>query len=175
MAVSFCVECGARLEEREAFGRLRLVCPQCGHVHFDDPKVGVGVVAARDGQILLTRRNHEPKLGEWSFPAGFVDAFEDVRAAAAREALEETGIRVALGPLLGVFQEQGSRVVFLAFAAKAPDGEPVCGDECLEVRFFPADALPPLAFGTDAAILAAWRALQHNADAEPAVSGELQQ
>lgn len=158
--MSFCVECGARLEEREAFGRTRPVCPNCGHVHFDDPKVGVGVVAERNGGILLTRRNHEPKLGQWSFPAGFMDAGENVREAAAREALEETGIQVAVGPLLGVFQEQGSRVVFLAFAAAAPEGEPVCGDECLEVRFFPLDALPPLAFSTDAAILDAWRALR---------------
>ena len=69
--VSFCVECGSRLEPREAFGRVRQVCPTCGHVHFEDPKVGVGVVATRDGRILLTRRNHEPKLGEWSFPARY--------------------------------------------------------------------------------------------------------
>ncbi len=157
MAVSFCVECGARLEEREAFGRPRPVCPACGHVHFDDPKVGVGVVAARGGQILLTRRNHEPKLGEWSFPAGFVDAGENVVEAAAREALEETGVRVEVGPLLGVFQEQGSKVVFLAFAAPAADDEPVCGDECLDVRYFAPDELPPLAFGTDGAILNAWK------------------
>jgi ADP-ribose pyrophosphatase YjhB (NUDIX family) len=166
VAVTFCVECGARLEEREAFGRPRPVCPACGHTHFDDPKVGVGVVASRDGRILLTRRNHEPKLGEWSFPAGFVDAGENVVEAAAREAMEETGIRVEVGPLLGVFQEQGSRVIFLAYAATAGPGEPVCGDECMDVRYFPADALPPLAFGTDAAILDAWRRLTAERDAD---------
>ena len=157
MAARFCVECGGALAEREAFGRLRLACAACGQIHFDDPKVAVGVVATRGGRILLTRRNHEPKLGEWSFPAGFVDAGENVVAAAAREAWEETGVRVAVGPLLGVFQEQGSRVIFLAYAAEAGDEEPICGDECFEVRYFPPDALPPLAFGTDASIVAAWR------------------
>ena len=157
--MTFCVECGARLEPRQAFGKERLVCTACGHVHFDDPKVGVGVVATREGRILLTRRNHEPKMGQWSFPAGFVDAFENVVEAAAREALEETGVHVRVGPLLGVFQEQGSRVVFLAFAAQAGDEEPICGDECLDVRYFDPDALPPLAFGTDAQIMDAWRKL----------------
>jgi 8-oxo-dGTP diphosphatase len=167
VAVKFCVECGGMLESRSVFGRIRLACPECGHIHFDDPKVAVGVVASRDGKILLTRRNHEPKLGQWSFPAGFADAGENVAEAAAREALEETGVRVAVGPLLGVFQEQGSRVVFLAYAASAGEEEPVCGDECLDVRYFPPERLPPLAFDTDDAILDAWR--RHLASAlEPA-------
>lgn len=154
---TFCSACGCRLVEREAFGRIRPVCPACGQVHFDDPKVAVGVVAARDGQILLTRRNHEPKMGEWSFPSGFVDAYEDVVAAAAREAWEETRIRVRVRHLLGVYQEPDSRVIFLAYAADAGPGEPVASEESLEVRFFPVNALPPLAFHHDAAILAAWR------------------
>ena len=149
--------CGAALERREAFGRERLVCPACGYVHFDDPKVAVGVVAERDGQILMTQRNHEPKLGAWSFPSGFVDAYEDVEAAAVREAWEETGLRVAIETLLGVYQEPGSRVIFLVYAATAEAGEPVPGDECLDVRFFPPDALPPPAFHHDGAIVEAWR------------------
>jgi 8-oxo-dGTP diphosphatase len=133
------------------------VCPACGQVHFDDPKVAVGVVAARDGMILLTRRNHEPKMGCWSFPSGFVDAYEDVVEAAVREAWEETGIRVDVRDLLGVYQEPGSRVIYLAYAADAGPGEPVAGDECMEVRFFSAGSLPALAFTHDAAILTAWR------------------
>jgi 8-oxo-dGTP diphosphatase len=156
MPAAFCVECGARLEPRQAFGRERLVCPKCGHVHFDDPKVAVGVVAERDGAILLTRRNHEPKLGAWSFPSGYVDAYEDVQQAAVRETWEETGIRIRIKRLLGVYQEPDSRVIFLAFAAVAEPGEPVPGDECFEVRFFPPEDLPPPAFLHDTAILAAW-------------------
>ncbi|MGD9889860.1 MAG: NUDIX domain-containing protein [Dehalococcoidia bacterium] len=156
MPATYCLNCGARLVQRLAFGRERPVCPDCGHVHFDDPKVAVGVVAERDGSILLTRRNHEPKMGAWSFPSGFVDAFEDVYAAAVREAREETGLTVRIEHLLGVYQEPESRVIFLAFAAAAGDGEPVAGDEAYEVRFFPIDALPPPAFHHDPAIMRAW-------------------
>lgn len=156
----FCSECGTALERRETAGKPRPVCPACGLVYFDDPKVAVGVVASRQGQILLTRRNHEPKMGCWSFPSGFVDAYENVVEAAAREAWEETGIRVTVGPLLGVFQEPGSRVIFLAFAAEAGPGEPVTGEECLEVGFFPADALPELAFHHDPEIVRAWQQTQ---------------
>lgn len=155
---AFCIRCGAALAPREAFGRLRPCCPACGYIHFDDPKVGVGVVATRNGRILLTRRNHEPGMGRWSFPAGYVDAFEDVVAAAAREAWEETGVRVRVGALLGVFQGPHSRVVFLAYAADAGPEPPVPGDEAFEAAYFPPDALPELAFPTDTAVLDAWRA-----------------
>ncbi len=148
------------------FGRQRFVCPGCGYIHFEDPKVAVGVVAVNGGRILLTRRNHEPKLGEWSFPAGFVDAGEDVVEAAMREAWEETGVRVRVGRLLGVFQERGSRVIFLAYVATAGDGELVCGDECMDVQYFAPRDLPPLAFDNDAAILAAWRTVPGSSDAE---------
>ena len=153
MPASFCPNCGAALERRVAFGRERSACPACEYVHFDDPKVAVGVVAERDGQILMTQRNHEPKLGAWSFPSGFVDAYENVEEGAVREAQEETGITVRIEHLLGVYQEPGSRVIFLAYAARAGAGEPVPGDECLDVRFFPADALPPPAFLHDTAIM----------------------
>ncbi len=149
--------CASPLAPREIFGRRRPCCSACGYVHFEDPKVAVGVVAERAGEILLTKRNHEPRMGCWSFPSGFVDAGEDVRLAAVREALEETGIGVELDGLLGVYQEEGSRVVYIAYAARAGEGEPMPDAESMEVRFFPSDALPELAFPHDGEILAAWR------------------
>ena len=153
----FCLRCGAVLQAREIAGQLRPACPRCTYVHFLDPKVAAGVVAARDGEILLTRRNQEPHRGGWSFPSGFVDAGEDVRVAAVRETLEETGITVQIETLLGVYQEPGSRVIYIAFAASAGPGEPVGDAESMEVRFFPADELPEMAFLHDQAILDAWR------------------
>lgn len=153
----FCLRCGAALTPRLIFGRLRPSCPVCGYVHFADPKVAVGVVAVRDGEILLTKRNHEPRMGKWSFPSGFVDAREDVRDAAIRETLEETGIAVELERLLGVYQEPGSNVIYLAYAARAGAGTPVADAESMEVRFFPDNELPPLGFRHDPEILRTWR------------------
>jgi 8-oxo-dGTP diphosphatase len=156
--VRFCPMCATPLTSREVFGRVRPSCPACEFVYFLDPKVAVGVVAERRGEILLTKRNHEPKMGCWSFPSGFAEAGEDVRRAAVREAKEETGIDVEVGELLGVYQEEGSRVVYIAFAGSAGAGEPVADIESMDVRFFPIDSLPPLAFPHDADILTAWRA-----------------
>jgi ADP-ribose pyrophosphatase YjhB (NUDIX family) len=154
----FCPHCATPLRRRVAFGRRRLVCPRCGYVHFNDPKVAVGVVAHRRGRLLLVRRNHEPHLGEWSFPSGFIDAGEPLEEGAVRETKEETGLDVRIERLLGAYSRRGERVVFLAFAARVAGGRIEVGPECQEVRFFAPDALPPLAFPHDGAIVRAWLA-----------------
>jgi ADP-ribose pyrophosphatase YjhB (NUDIX family) len=155
-SATYCVDCGARLEQRVAFGRLRGVCPNCGHVHFEDPKVAVGVIVELEGKIVLGRRAHEPKLGLWSFPSGYVDAGEVVEAAAVREVEEEVGLNVRLDRLIGVYSRAGERIIFIAFSGSVIGGELVAGEECLEVDTFDPSALPELAFPHDTDILEAW-------------------
>ncbi len=157
MPARFCPQCGTPLRRRLAFGHRRHVCPQCSYVHFNDPKVAVGVVAQRRGRLLLVRRNHEPRLGEWSFPSGYVDAGEVLEEAAVRETKEETGLDVRIQRLLGAYSAAGERVIFIAYAGRVTGGQIEVGAECQDVRFFPPDSLPPLAFSHDAAILRAWR------------------
>jgi ADP-ribose pyrophosphatase YjhB (NUDIX family) len=154
---TFCRECGTALEQRLAFGRLRGVCPNCGYTHFDDPKVAVGVVVELDGGILLGKRNHDPMRGSWCFPSGFVDSGEVPEDAAIREVEEETGIKVELDRILGVYSKAGDPVIFIAYAGHAVGGELQAGDECTEVGTFLSGALPELPFPNDSAILAAWR------------------
>lgn len=139
-----------------AFGKLRPVCPACDTVHFEDPKVAVGVVVSHLGGIVLGKRNHEPKLGSWSFPSGFVDVGEKLEAAAARECMEETGLQVRIDCLLGAYSTPGERVIFIAYAGTAVGGVLEAGDECLEVGIFPPDALPDMAFPHDTEIIEAW-------------------
>lgn len=157
MSARFCPQCGTPLRRRAAFGRRRKVCPQCGYVYFNDPKVAVGILARRRGRLLLVRRNIEPHLGEWSFPSGYVDAGEVLEQAALREVKEETGLDVRVERLLGAYSSPGERLIFIAYAARVTGGRIQVGAECQDVRFFPQDALPPLAFPHDPAILRAWR------------------
>jgi ADP-ribose pyrophosphatase YjhB (NUDIX family) len=156
--VRFCPRCATPLRRHAVFGRRRKVCPACDYAHFDDPKVAAGVIAERRGRILLVRRNHEPRMGEWSFPSGFVDAGEVLEDAAVRETKEETGLDVRIERLLGAFSAPGDPVIFLAYAGRVTGGRIECGSECLDVRFFPPEALPPLAFPHDDEIVRLWRA-----------------
>ncbi len=66
------------------------------------PLVGVGVVAVKDGRVLLIRRAKPPREGRWSLPGGRQRLGETVREAARRELREETGIEAAVTALLDV-------------------------------------------------------------------------
>ena len=103
------------------------------------------------------RRDLYPHRGEWSFPSGFVDAGETLEQAAVREAKEETGLDLRILRLLGAYSSPGDPVVFIAYAARVSSGRIAAGAECQDVRYYPLDALPPLAFPHDPAILEAWR------------------
>lgn len=119
-------------------------------MHFRDPKVGVGVlVRDDDGRLLLVQRANEPAQGLWSLPAGFVDAEEDPRAAAARECLEETGLEVEVGAVVDVYPSaEGAASFFLVFTATCVGGALAAGDDASDARFFADDELPPLAFAS---------------------------
>ena len=140
----FCPWCGAPLE---AQGRAQR-CTACRRWHHRDPKVGVGVAVRDDQQrLLLVRRAVMPGKGLWALPAGYVDAEEDPRAAAARECREETGLEVEIGVLLGVHTSTGGGAsFFLSFAATVVGGRLAAADDALDAGFFAVDDLPPLAF-----------------------------
>ncbi len=151
----FCPRCGAPLD-------VASNCPRDGYRWFPDPKVAVGVlIAERDTdatpRLLLVRRNHEPALGAWAFPSGYVDAGEVLEEAAAREVREEANVEVRVDALLGAWSDAGNPVVFLAYAGHITGGEPSPGPEASEVAWFAADDLPPLAFDHDDEVVAAWQ------------------
>ncbi|MGE3857367.1 MAG: NUDIX hydrolase [Dehalococcoidia bacterium] len=159
----FCPRCGAAMPPGDA-APLRCAAQACGYTWYRDPKVAVGVVVTDTaGRVLLVRRNHDPALGRWAFPSGFVDAGEVLEAAAAREAREEAGVEVAVEALLGAWSEPGEPVIFIAYAGSITGGTPAAGDEAIEVALFAPDDLPPLAFVHDDQVMAAWRA--HRASA----------
>ena len=69
----------------------------------DAPLVGVGAIIIEGGRVALVKRGHPPLAGEWSIPGGAMEVGETVREAAAREAFEETGLKVEVLELLGVY------------------------------------------------------------------------
>jgi 8-oxo-dGTP diphosphatase len=135
------------------------VCPECGTVHWLDPKVAAGCLVERDGHVLLVRRGIEPGYGLWVFPGGHVDRGETPEAAALRETREECGAEAVIESLLGVYSYPGRPVVVVAYRARLLPSSPApyAADETLEVGWFSPEEVAglPIAFRSSADALGA--------------------
>jgi mutator protein MutT len=156
--VRFCSGCAAPLERRSVEGKMLPVCPRCGQVVYADPKVAAGTIIEDAGRVLLLRRAISPARGLWTFPGGYVDRGEPVDRAAVRETWEETGLRVRLERLHGVFSYPDVTVVLIVYTAAVTGGSLVAGDECEEAVWAQPAAIPweELAFPSTADALRAW-------------------
>jgi 8-oxo-dGTP diphosphatase len=109
--------------------------------HF--PVVSVGAVIVRDGRALIVRRAHDPRKGEWSLPGGRVELGESLVDAVRRETKEETGLDVAVGPVIEVFdrvhRDEAGRVryhfVIVDYLCTSSTGEAVAGDDAEAVAW----------------------------------------
>ncbi len=154
--IKFCPRCGAEVTHEDKFGMVRPVCPQCGWIYFQDPKVAAAVLIEQGGRVLLVRRANEPFRGLWTLPAGFVNGGEDPADAAARECLEETGLRVHVTRVLDVIagreHKRGADFI-IVYLAEVVSGELMPDDDADAVEWFLRDELPPLAFRATQKIL----------------------
>ncbi len=118
----------------------------------EQPIIGVGAVIVDGGRALLVRRATEPLKGKWSVPGGMLELGEKLRDGVRREALEETGLEVDPGELLGVFDsiftdDQGRtqyHYVLIDYLCRPISGEAKAGTDVSEVRWVGAENLPSM-------------------------------
>jgi len=170
----FCVNCGAPLVVKNIEGRALEVCPNDSYVLWRDPKVSAAVVVEHEGGIVLGKRSIEPGYGLWCLPGGFVNDDEDPAGAAVRECMEEINATVELTGLLGVYhvpKTTASSIIGIAYRGRVADGASIsAGPEMLEVRVFPLDALPEIAFPSHRSVLEAYvTSLERGVEAAPVI------
>jgi len=122
--------------------RERVVCPDCGFIAYENPKVVVGSVVVSEDRVLLCRRAIEPRRGYWTLPAGYLEVNESTMAGAAREAFEEARARIAIEGLLALYDIPRIRQVQVIYRARLAQPEFEPGPESLEVRLFAWAEIP---------------------------------
>ncbi|MGE0599490.1 MAG: NUDIX domain-containing protein [Dehalococcoidia bacterium] len=156
----YCMHCGERLTTAVPEGdtKRRMVCIDCGFVHYLNPRPVAGTIPVRaDGKTVLGRRDIEPRRGFWVFPGGYMDLGETAEEAAVRETREELQLEVRNLELLGVFTRVEPGVVVIVYEAEAI-GEAAVGEETTEIAWFAPHEIPwdEIAFDSTEAALRAW-------------------
>jgi ADP-ribose pyrophosphatase YjhB (NUDIX family) len=142
--MNFCSTCGHSLVTRipEGDNRARYCCPQCGAIHYQNPKLVVGTIPVWDGRVLLCRRAIEPRRGFWTLPAGFLENDETTPDGAIRETTEEAGARIELGPMFSMLDVLHVHQVHVFYRARLLDTDFEPGVESLEVQLFEQAEIP---------------------------------
>ena len=117
----------------------------------DRPFVGVGGVIVDQGRVVLIKRRFEPLAGQWSLPGGTLEIGESLEAGVAREMREETGLEVAVGPVVDVFDrillDTDGRVryhfVLIDYLCRPIGGSLVAGSDVADAVLADPAALAP--------------------------------
>ena len=160
-SLNFCTRCGGSLRFGAVEGedRERLACEVCGHIAYVNPRLVVTTIPVTEaGEVVLLRRGIEPGRGWWAQPGGFLEVDETVTEAAIRETLEETGLIVQPGEIVGLYSRLEAAVVVLAFEARVVGGSHRLNLEALEIKAFRPEAIPwqGIAFKTSHWALRDW-------------------
>ena len=149
---SHCKACGGVVDYLVPLddNRERATCTVCGSVFYENPLNVVGTVPAWGNQVLLCRRNIEPRHGFWTLPAGFMELGESVEEGAARETDEEAGAHFELDGIFTVLSVKRVGQVHIYFRARLLDTVFAPGPETIEARLFDEAEVPweELAFRT---------------------------
>ena len=135
----------------------RAVCPACKTVHYENPLNVVGTVPIWEvggdrgkPQVLLCKRNIEPRWGKWTLPAGFMEMGETTAEGAARETVEEAGAQFEMQGLFSIVNVVRVGQVHLFYRAKLLSTVFNPGHETIDARLFSEADIPwdELAFRT---------------------------
>jgi ADP-ribose pyrophosphatase YjhB (NUDIX family) len=151
----FCPRCAAPLP-----GQPPVACAACGYTLYVNARPTGSVIIVDGDRFLCLLRCREPEAGKWEIPGGFCDGWELPAAAAVREAREELGVEIRLGPFVGMyigsykFQDEVLPVLDCVWLAALTSAEITLDPtESSAYQWFDLADPPPMAFASmDAAI-----------------------
>ncbi len=146
----YCQECGEKLDNVKVDGRERMKCNSCEKIAYENPVPATAAVLFNDKEeLLLVKRNVEPKNGEWCLPGGFTEIGETPAECCLRELEEETGLTGSIGRIIGSVPGVNpfyKSVLVTGFSISKFSGELKAGDDSDEAGFFELSNSPEIAF-----------------------------
>ncbi|MDW7774033.1 MAG: NUDIX domain-containing protein [Desulfobulbaceae bacterium] len=152
----YCHYCGGRVLLKTESEITREYCPACDVSFYENPLPVVSTILVSDRRVLLVKRGNNPYKGKWCLPSGFAESGESIVGAALRELEEETGIQGKIVQLQDVDSCTNyfyGDLLFLTFEVEQTGGSLRAGDDADEVRFFPIESVPRLAFPSNSKAL----------------------
>ena len=142
--MNFCNLCGNKLIFiiPEDDNRERFVCEDCGHIHYQNPRIIVCTLPIYEDKVLLCKRAIEPRHGFWTLPGGFMENSETTHEGAIRETQEEACANVELLGIYSLYNLTHINQVHLFFRANLLDLNFSAGIESLEVELFTEEQIP---------------------------------
>lgn len=149
----YCPFCARKLTKNNQ----RYQACSCGFIDYQNAKPTATTLILNDkNELLLGKRVFEPFKGMWGVIGGFLNKDEDPITGARREAKEETGLDIEVkdfitiitgkyqSPKLGLFYTFN-----VYYSARIKGGKMKADDDVAELRFFPLNKLPKIAFAND--------------------------
>jgi len=126
----------------EGDDRLRLTCPDCGYIAYDNPKIVVGAVCVWEDRFLLCKRAIEPRKGWWTIPAGYMELNETFAEGAARETWEEACARIEITGVIGIYEIPRISQIYVLHSAKMLNADFAAGPESEDVALVAWEDIP---------------------------------
>ncbi|MEX1057810.1 MAG: NUDIX hydrolase [Natronospirillum sp.] len=166
ITMKYCSVCATPVEFSipEGDNLPRYHCPACKTIHYQNPRIITCTLPIWNEQILLCKRNIEPRWGYWTLPGGFMENGESVAEGALRETWEEARNTPTLQQLFSIVNLPQFNQVHMFYLAKMTDCNFEPTPESLEVALFDVSDIPwdQIAFRTVYHTLRHYEAQRHN-------------
>ena len=119
-------------------------------MRYRNPKPTVDAVILDKDSIILIRRKKFPFKNFWALPGGFIEYGEKAENAIIREVKEETGLKVKIKKLVGVYsdpkRDPRGHTISTTYLCKIVDGKLRASYDAADVKKFKLNNVPTLAF-----------------------------
>jgi len=145
MSYKYCSICGSQLKKNKD---NNLACTKCDFVNYRNPRPTASALVLYKNKLLLTKRGRAPYRGRWELPGGFVDRGESADHAVIRELKEETGLKIKLEKIIGIYPDiytynsDQFHTLNIFYIAKASSEKLKAMDDVSEAKWFAKKDLP---------------------------------